>query len=79
VSFDYNPFKHVEIVDDPPTADYSTTQNPDTFAIYCHGCGSAKNRVPKTAPIEVAFKIIANHLRHSHAMQEDEVADWSVF
>lgn len=79
MSFSYNPLKHVDIVDDPPTPAYSTTQNPDTYSIYCHGCGSSRNRILKTAPIELVFKIIEQHVAHSHKRTADDFADWSVY
>lgn len=66
MSFDYNPFKHIELVDDPPVEGYSTTMDSDTYAIYCHGCGSSKDRIPKDAPASRAFEVMDRHVRRSH-------------
>jgi hypothetical protein len=79
MSFDYNPLKHIELVDDPPSPGYSTTQNPETYAVYCHGCGSSKNRISKTAPLELAFEIMRRHVQSSHARTAEDFADWSVY
>jgi hypothetical protein len=79
MSFSYNPLKHIAIVDDPPTPGYDTDLNPDTYVIYCHGCGNSRNRLPKDAPLTAAFDIMREHVRKSHARTAEDFADWSVY
>jgi archaellum component FlaG (FlaF/FlaG flagellin family) len=77
MSFSYNPLKHVEIVDDPPNEMYSETQDPNTYAIYCHGCGNSQMRVSKLAPIAEVFERIKEHVRISHTSKHFD--GWSVY
>ena len=72
MSFDYNPYKHIEL-----------TKDDDGFInVYCHSCGSEKvnkdvDLIPD-GPMGQAFLIMAEHVEQSHNLSRDEVKDWSV-
>lgn len=84
MSFDYNPFKHIEIVEQP-TGGYSW---------HCHGCGadSHVNRAHRPAgtirtgtlygkhtPLIEVFDSFRSHIRISHGRTEDDFSDWSIY
>lgn len=70
MSFSYNPFKHLDIVDDGNTY---------TLVVYCSGCGSERNRIQRTDTVERAFEIMALHLRDSHDYTPEQLKGWSVY
>jgi hypothetical protein len=78
MSFSYNPLRHVDIVDAPPIPNYSETQDSNTYAVHCHGCGSSRIRVSKFAPTAEAFERIKEHVRTSHNRTEKDFVNWSV-
>lgn len=79
MSFEYNPLKHIELVDDPPKEGYSNSMNPDTFAIYCHSCGSAQHRVSNWDTIGTAFAIMREHVKDSHSRTKEDFTGWSIY
>lgn len=79
MSFNYNPLKHIEIVDDPPSEGYSTSMDPDTYALYCHSCGNSAHRVSKKLTIEQAFLAVQDHIYRSHASRVEHFKNWSVY
>lgn len=73
MSFDYNPFRHIEVVE----------HEPDHFSWYCHGCGADSHRKGTTystvTSIGTVFSAFKAHIRNSHGRTEEEMKDWSIY
>lgn len=72
MSFDYNVFKHVELV--------VTDDDPNLWFWHCHGCGADGDRKGQKLPLEKADELVASfhaHVRKSHACTPEDMAEWS--
>lgn len=57
MSFDYNPYKHIEII-----------QEADRYYLYCHGCGGRPLSVSlrRSLSLPTLFYTMGDHVRTSH-------------
>lgn len=82
MSFDYNPFKHFEIIKvqlvDPD--DELNNEQPKSYAWYCHSCGRESHTQGIAFGMGAAISTIEasyrQHLRTSHRMEPQDVEDW---
>ena len=72
MSWDFNPFKHIEVVDD------------NGIRVHCHSCGGTRPRpsepglLPHTPIIEL-FMIACEHVLKSHGRTEADFETWSIY
>jgi hypothetical protein len=73
MSFNYNPFQHIEVTWD---------DDMDNFSVYCHSCGGTRIRdakFPRGTPIELLFYANARHVRESHNRIPEDFIGWSKY
>jgi hypothetical protein len=68
MSFDYNPFKHIELVE---------TEEGKKVVLHCHSCGWNSSPIPWGRSISEAFAIAKKHIESSHRRTEADFIGWS--
>lgn len=63
MSFDYNPFKHIEIT-------RKTKHSP--IHLYCHSCGAEWGDWKTTVTAKVLFDSMKQHVENSHQRTEQD-------
>lgn len=71
MSFDYNPYNHIELV-----------KSDGGVRVHCHSCGGARPKsteapLSPATTIAEAFRVMAEHVRTSHARTPDDFEGWS--
>jgi hypothetical protein len=73
MSFDYNPYKHLEII--------VTRRNKKKRIVeatfFCHGCGHQDN--VSSPDVAIIYERFAKHLTESHHRTEEDFEDWSTY
>lgn len=67
MSFDYNPYNHVEVVHRPH----------GNVKLYCHSCRKLWGDWVPAVPVIQLFRAMANHVSGSHGYTRADMADWS--
>ena len=67
MSFDYNPWQHIEIIED----------DKEKIILHCHGCGGDKEL--KTDSISDAFTQARIHIETSHGRSKEDFEGWSIY
>jgi hypothetical protein len=67
MSFDYNPYKHIDIVQD----------DDGEWGIYCSSCGMEKYMFDENATIADLISVQGLHLLNSHKRSPESFASWS--
>lgn len=68
MSFDYNPFKHIEVLHRPH----------GNYRVYCHGCGAELGDFIGDVPAKVLFATMAAHIVKSHHRSLTDFDGWSI-
>lgn len=72
MGFDYNPYRHFEIV--------AASPNGTTFKWICHNCGGEGKIIhSENAPIKAITDDYKNHLATSHRKSPSDFQGWSDF
>jgi hypothetical protein len=74
MSFDHNPYKHVELI--------QSDEDSNLWFWHCHSCGADGNRTGLVSelPLSETQVIIDDfyaHIRKSHGRNEEDFASWS--
>lgn len=72
MSFNYNPYKHIEVID-----------TGDKIVLYCHGCGAEisewqGNDFGLTTHVLALFLAMAQHVKLSHKRTQADFTGWSI-
>jgi len=67
MSFDYNPFKHIEVVHEPH----------GNYKLYCHSCGTIWGDYVSTVPVNILFDAVAKHILDSHKRSRESFDSYS--
>lgn len=68
MSFDYNPFKHIELVQDE--------HSPQLWYWYCHGCGAEGEL--HSMHLNDLYENYREHLIRGHARFPESFEGWSI-
>lgn len=71
MSFDYNPFKHVELV--------QSDEDEEMWCAHCHSCGANLKPHHEGNSLDVWLRNIKAHLTVSHERDEEDFATWSKY
>ena len=72
MSFQYNPFNHIELI--------RADDKNDGWIWYCHSCGADSARLSTpciTWDLTTLYANFRTHILTRHAMTEEDVKDWS--
>ena len=67
MSFDYNPYLHIELV-----------RSSRGLVVHCHSCGGDM-AIDEHARISDAFETAARHVRVSHERSRSDFEGWSAY
>lgn len=71
MSFDFNPFRHIEVV--------LEDEEDDMWSAYCNGCGAVLKMHSSGEPIGTFIDNIKAHLSSSHDRTPEDMKGWSTF
>lgn len=81
MGFDYNPFRHIEIVETNSTDELTGAPiGLRTFEWYCHNCGGQSSSKGKTWQIDALQGLLEDweqHLKGSHRKTRFDLKKWS--
>jgi SAM-dependent MidA family methyltransferase len=68
MSFDYNPYEHIEVLHLPH----------GNYKLYCHSCGAEWGDFIGAATVRLLFAEMAVHVVKSHGRTRSDFQDWSI-
>lgn len=71
MSFSYNPFEHIEVMQDD--------NDPNLWSAYCHSCGAQLKMHSDETSLKVFIDNTRAHLKSSHDRQPDNFKGWIKF
>ena len=78
MGFDYNPFKHIEVLyQDKERPEYRGKEYPIGYYVYCHNCGG-EEWIPEDSSLPDLFAVYRRHVEKSHERTDEDFEGWTV-